>query len=222
MVRARCLLAAVEHEAIMVEKLAAMFPKASSRSPAMFDSPFWDRLSRTPPQLVPLLYLPIVCVLLWYGVTRAEIAPRAATLLFIAGMCSWSLAEYWLHRKLFHWQPSSGWGKRLHFLIHGVHHRWPRDPFRLVIPLPASISLFWLFLGSFYAAMNEHAWPFHAGFVTGYVAYDMTHYYIHHHRPRWKWLKSLRRHHLIHHAPRMEEKKYGVSTTLWDHVFRTY
>jgi sterol desaturase/sphingolipid hydroxylase (fatty acid hydroxylase superfamily) len=46
---------------------------------------------------------------------------------------------------------------------------------------------------------------------------------MHHGRPRWNWIKELRKHHMVHHSPLLEhEKKFGVSTTLWDHVFGTY
>ena len=67
------------------------------------------------------------------------------------------------------------------------------------------------------------ALAFHAGFVGGYIFYDLSHYYIHHGHPRMEWLKKLRKHHMVHHSPNLEnEKKFGVSSTLWDHVFGTY
>ena len=38
-----------------------------------------------------------------------------------------------------------------------------------------------------------------------------------------EWIKLLRKHHMVHHSPKLEhEKKFGVSTTLWDHAFGTY
>ena len=60
-----------------------------------------------------------------------------------------------------------------------------------------------------------------AGHVAGYLTYDLCHYYLHHGRPKAKWLIRLRAHHMNHHHNK-EGRKYGVSTTLWDHVFRTY
>jgi dihydroceramide fatty acyl 2-hydroxylase len=59
--------------------------------------------------------------------------------------------------------------------------------------------------------------------MTGYLVYDMTHYWLHHGRPRTRVGLLLRHHHMAHHHDaRFHEKKYGVSSTLWDHVFRTY
>ncbi|HEX2676835.1 MAG TPA: sterol desaturase family protein, partial [Polyangiales bacterium] len=124
---------------------------------------------------------------------------------------------------LFHWQPGGALGERFHFILHGVHHKWPRDRYRLVMPPAVSISLFWLFLALWRSLIPTHAFAFHAGFVAGYMFYDLSHYYMHHGHPRMEWLKKLRKHHMVHHSPNLEnEKKFGVSSTLWDHVFGTY
>lgn len=200
-----------------------MFPKPSPESPPMFENRFIDRFSRTHPAVVPALFVPATVVLLWYGVTRAGLGWAASLGLSACGFITWTLTEYWLHRLFFHWLPAGRWGERMHFVVHGVHHKWPRDRYRLVMPPAVSISLFWLFLGLFLALFGRFAWAFHAGFVVGYMFYDLMHFYIHHYRPRWGWLKAIRRHHLIHHAPRADHAgKFGVSTPLWDHVFRTY
>ena len=62
-----------------------------------------------------------------------------------------------------------------------------------------------------------------AGIVLGYMVYDLLHYYLHHGKPRSRMLRALRAHHSKHHHnPRFRDKKFGVSTTLWDHVFGTY
>jgi sterol desaturase/sphingolipid hydroxylase (fatty acid hydroxylase superfamily) len=46
---------------------------------------------------------------------------------------------------------------------------------------------------------------------------------MHHGHPSSQWFRDLRKHHLVHHSPKLEhEKKFGVSTTLWDHAFGTY
>lgn len=200
-----------------------MFPKPSSQSPPMFESPLVDRFSRTHWAVVPALYVPAVALWLWYGLQQAGVSVNASAGLFAAGVLGWTLTEYWLHRVLFHWVPDAPWGERMHFLLHGVHHKWPRDRYRLVMPPAVSLSLFWVFFGLFFVTMGHYSWPFHAGFVTGYMAYDLIHYYVHHNRPQSRVMKWVRKHHLIHHAPNAEHGgKFGVSTTLWDHVFGTY
>lgn len=199
-----------------------MLPKPSTNSPPMFENPFIDRFSRIHP-LCPAVFIPAAAYLLWYGFARAGLGAAASAGLLVGGWLTWTLTEYWLHRTFFHWRPDTSWGPRMHFLVHGVHHDWPRDRYRLVMPPAVSLSLFFVFLGVFWLALGDAVWPFHAGFTLGYVTYDLTHYFIHHHRPRARWLRALRRHHLMHHAPKSEHGgKFGVSTTLWDHVFRTY
>jgi sterol desaturase/sphingolipid hydroxylase (fatty acid hydroxylase superfamily) len=58
------------------------------------------------------------------------------------------------------------------------------------------------------------------GFAAGYVAYDMTHYYLHHFHPRSAYIKRLKRHHMDHHF-KDHSRLFGVSSRLWDFVFRT-
>src|SRR6266508_1161743 len=59
-----------------------------------------------------------------------------------------------------------------------------------------------------------------AGLVFGYVCYDMLHYATHHlamKRGAWLWLKQY---HLRHHF-KDDHVGYGISSPLWDYVFRT-
>jgi sterol desaturase/sphingolipid hydroxylase (fatty acid hydroxylase superfamily) len=199
-----------------------LFPKPSSESPPMFESALVDKFSRTHWSVVPTLYVPAAIVTGVLGVVRGVSLPLTVAVV-LAGFFVWTLTEYWLHRLFFHWTPPGRWGERMHFLVHGVHHKWPRDRFRLVMPPAVSITLFWVFIGLFLWSFGDLGFAFHAGFTLGYVYYDTVHYYIHHRSPRYEWQKKLRRHHLAHHSPRFQHDcKFGVSTTLWDHVFRTY
>jgi dihydroceramide fatty acyl 2-hydroxylase len=199
------------------------FPQPTRESPPMFESKFIDLFSRTHWSIVPVLFVPGMLVCFYFAVTRSGLGVPAALATFALGALSWTLTEYWLHRMLFHWQPAGAFGERMHFVLHGVHHKWPRDKYRLVMPPAVSISLFWLFLGLWTLLLGRHAYAFHAGFTAGYLFYDLSHYYMHHGHPRSAWFRALRKHHLVHHSPKLEhEKKFGVSTTLWDHAFGTY
>jgi len=73
--------------------------------------------------------------------------------------------------------------------------------FELALPTPAAL-----------AAMG--------GLLVGYIAYDMTHYYTHHGKPRSRWGRFLKRYHLAHHHQQWE-RMFGVSQPLWDYVFGT-
>lgn len=199
-----------------------LFPKPSADSPPMYDSALIDRFSRTHWYLVPLVHLPFIAWCLYQGIAIAGIDVGPSLAIVASGWLVWSLTEYWLHRTLFHWRPPARWGERFHFLLHGVHHDWPRDKYRLVMPLVVSASLGVAFLLLFELFLGSAVWPFMAGFGAGYVTYDLTHYAIHHRPAKGRVLKALRKHHLMHHSPRHGERKFGVSTTLWDHVFGTY
>ena len=198
--------------------------RASDESPRMFESDFLDRFSRTPWWSVPTIWLPIASGVFAYGALHHPLALGPTSLLVGLGLLGWTLTEYLLHRTFFHWQPETRWGPRLHFLIHGVHHRWVQDPYRLVMPPAAASVLAVVFGFSFYAALGPRwFFPFFAAYILGYVGYDMIHFATHHSKWRNPVFQKLKRHHLLHHhSPRHKDRKFGVSTTLWDHVFRTY
>ncbi len=105
--------------------------------------------------------------------------------------------------------------------MHGVHHDYPWDTSRLVMPPAVSITLGVLFFFPFRAALGPVAfYPAFAGLVFGYVLYDTVHWYVHARAPRGRVAKWLRREHLVHHF-KASGSRFGVSCPWWDHVFRT-
>jgi dihydroceramide fatty acyl 2-hydroxylase len=188
-------------------------------SPPMFKSPWLDRLTRVHPAVPVLLYLPVIVVLFLTGAGRLGFGYALA--LALGGYASWTLTEYWLHRIVFHFEPEDGIGAKLHWIIHGVHHDHPNDPLRLVMPPSASVPLAVLFLALFWLVLGaDAATAFGAGFLSGYLAYDMVHYHVHHHRPKTLVGRKLRELHMRHHF-QDDERGFGVSAPYWDHVFRT-
>ena len=191
-----------------------------SASPPLFDNRFLDFFSRIHPAVPALIYLPI-CTALVVLAARDGLGAGAIALLFAGGLLVWTLSEYWLHRKVFHWKPDHPLGRRLHFIIHGVHHDHPNDRMRLVMPPAASLPLAGLFFLLFWAVLGlPQALPAFAGFLIGYLAYDYTHYWLHHFVPKSRFGKRLREHHMRHHF-QDHRFGFGVSTPLWDRVFRT-
>jgi sterol desaturase/sphingolipid hydroxylase (fatty acid hydroxylase superfamily) len=187
----------------------------------MFENPILEWGSRVHPAVPPLLYLPVIAFLLTRAVAHYDLAVPAVVGAFGAGVATWSLGEYTLHRFRFHLQPDNGWGKRIHFVIHGVHHDYPHDPMRLVMPPSVSIPLAVLFYFIFRGILGpEWSLPAFAGFILGYLAYDMTHYHIHHHRATNRLSLALRRYHYRHHF-QQSDRGFGVTSPLWDKVFRT-
>ncbi len=195
-----------------------MLMKASAESPRMFDSDFIDSFSRTPWWTVPLLWIPGSMAFAAYGVHVTGMSALSALGFFAVGWFCWTLAEYWLHRTVFHWWKDS-W---FHFLVHGVHHKWHWDKFRLVMPPAVSLILCLLFGSAYYLLMGELMWNFMAGFVFGYMVYDVTHYATHHLKFKGKLFQRLKKHHLLHHhSPKYQDRHFGVSAIWWDKVFRT-
>lgn len=198
--------------------------RASDESPRMFESDFVDFFSRTPWWTVPLMWVPVVVALLAWGLWEVGVPLWGVAPAFAAGWLLWTFTEYSLHRTAFHWKPETSWGPRLHFLMHGVHHDWVFDRFRLVMPPAVSLTLSVVFGGLFWLICGPTwFWPTYAGFLWGYLFYDSVHYATHHLKLKNPVFLKLKKHHLLHHhSPKHEERKFGVSTTLWDHVFGTW
>jgi sterol desaturase/sphingolipid hydroxylase (fatty acid hydroxylase superfamily) len=102
-----------------------------------------------------------------------------------------------------------------------VHHDFPNDKDRLVMPLLTSVPLALIFYTLFTWTMGiAKAEPFFAGFIVGYLCYDGTHYAVHHFRQTTRVGKFLKKHHMKHHHGD-NFGGFGVSSPLWDLVFRT-
>ena len=177
-------------------------------------------LSHVHPVTPLVLYLPVVGYMLYLAFWQSRLSILAMTGLFLLGVLIWTLLEYIIHRYVFHYEPKTALGKQLHYIIHGVHHDYPNDARRLVMPPSISIPLAILFLALFAITLGRFAPAVSAGFGFGYVCYDSIHYAIHHFamkRGVWLWLKQY---HLRHHY-RDDHVGYGISSPLWDCVFRT-
>ncbi len=190
-----------------------------SASPPLFKSEFLNFFSRVHPAIPAVIFVPVIVAMEWLGADRGY-AAWELLLLSLAGIAIWTLTEYWLHRLVFHWEPDNAFGRRMHFIIHGIHHDHPNDRLRLVMPPSVSIPLAALFFLAFRLIFGDAAFPIFGGFILGYLVYDYTHYYVHHAVPKTKLGKQLREQHMRHHF-QDHRFGYGVSSPLWDVVFQT-
>ncbi|MEZ5077020.1 MAG: sterol desaturase family protein [Solirubrobacterales bacterium] len=193
------------------EKLAA--------SPQLFESEFLNFFSRVHPTVPAFVFVPVIVAMEWIGAANG-VGFWALLGMTAAGVAFWTLTEYWLHRLVFHWEPDNAFGRRMHFIIHGVHHDHPNDKLRLVMPPSVSIPLAALFFFGFWLVLGSLAFPAFGGFILGYLVYDYTHYYVHHFVPKTKFGKRLREHHMRHHF-QDHRYGYGVSSPVWDVAFKT-
>lgn len=178
-----------------------------------------DRLTRVHPAVPVLIFLPTIAILAALGFH--EQSRTAAVAALLGGYVFWTLCEYWGHRAVFHFEPDNGLGARLHWMIHGVHHDHPNDPLRLVLPPAFSLPLAAGFLTLFLEVLGTaRGFAACAGFFAGYLLYDMTHFALHHSRPKSRLGKLLRELHMRHHFED-DERGFGVSAPWWDVVFGT-
>lgn len=193
----------------------------------LFKSPFLEFFTHIHPAVVAAIWTPVIIYVLTVAILqRPQGAGWVIPVGFVIGLFLWTLTEYTLHRFLFHFKPRTPWQERLSFLFHGVHHAQPQCKTRLVMPPVVSIPLALIVYGLFYlivgVILNAPHWvaPLFAGELTGYLIYDMFHFATHHLHVRWRWFRYLRQYHMHHHT-QTPDKRFGVTSPLWDIVFGT-
>lgn len=194
----------------------------------LFKSDFLEFFTHVHPATVLLLFVPVVLVFLGRGFVElgGTGGLGSLALLLAGGLALWTLAEYLMHRFVFHYEPKGKFLQRVWFLIHGVHHEQPQCKTRLVMPPILSIPLALGFYALFHVVVGTALGAPHtvsalyAGFVTGYLAYDMLHYAEHYLPAKGGALKYLKRYHLLHHF-KTPDDRFGVSSPLWDLIFGT-
>jgi sterol desaturase/sphingolipid hydroxylase (fatty acid hydroxylase superfamily) len=201
--------------------MARLYTSNKDECVRMFRSPVLEALTRVHFTVPLVLFLPASLFFLYRAFFVHAVPPAAGTGLVLAGLAVWTLTEYLLHRFVFHLELPGRIGRRIHFIFHGVHHEYPNDSLRLVMVPTVSIPLAALFYGLFHFLLGAApAAPFFAGFVFGYLFYDMSHYALHHYNFRSRFWLALKNHHMIHHYGD-NRNGFGVSSKFWDLVFRT-
>jgi sterol desaturase/sphingolipid hydroxylase (fatty acid hydroxylase superfamily) len=164
-------------------------------------------------------YVANAALVLWlvshvFGHGHAQLSPAAFVGYALTGLVSWTLAEFLLHRYVYHLWTS--------FLTegHALHHDKPRA----LIGVPWYLTTIALIL--LFELLAIPLRPASTGVVMGfawlgYILYCVAHHGSHH----WSfknhaWLRRMKRHHLLHHAH--PEYNWGFTTPLWDHVFGTH
>lgn len=136
----------------------------------------------------------------------------------LAGIASWTFGEYALHNWLGHLGKGRNAFSREHLAHHADSHYFTatRKKVRTAVAVIAvATTALALAIGV------ANALFFSAGFSAMYTAYEVIHRRTHTHAPRGWYSRWARRHHFLHHygSPKMN---HGVTTPIWDIVFRTY
>ncbi len=185
----------------------------------LFQQELLERATLVHPGWPIAIYGPGAVALVWYA---AHAGVRGSTLAaaYLTGLLIWTLVEYVMHRFSFHHAPSTRLEVAIAYLVHGVHHAYPDDSRRWMMPLVVTIPIVSAIAAVTYSAGGVAALPGVAGFVHGYLAYDTLHHMIHRGANRSRIVRWLRKHHMQHHYA-TPDKRFGVSSPLWDFVFRT-
>jgi len=189
----------------------------------IFKNPLLEYMTKAPAPVSATIYITILFGLLLMGYSRHLTSSLWVGVgIYLGAMFFWTFFEYLFHRYINHldeYFPDSKWAYQIAHTIHGVHHEYPRDKERLMMPpIPGLMIVTALYLG-FWLVLGEWVYLFMPGFMTGYLIYASVHIVVHkRHVP--SFLKTQYRHHALHHY-KYPEKAFGVSTTFWDRVFGT-
>ena len=190
----------------------------------IFKNSFLESLTKTTLISNIIVYGTVVILLIYNALYIENIEFTTFISLFTFALFFWTFAEYILHRFVFHWINENKFVQRFHFIMHGSHHLYPKDTERLLMPPVPGLLMATMLFAFFYVIFTligypNYTWGFFPGFFLGYLLYSFLHRATHVVKPP-KQFKFLWKHHSLHHY-KYPNKAFGVSNTLWDHVFGT-
>ena len=187
-------------------------------SPPLFGNKYLDALTRTHIAIPVTIFFIYAAGLIYWTRSATDLRWLAIVLLFFSGWFVFTFVEYHVHRGLYHLSPSTKNRRDLSYKLHGIHHDYPKDKQRLAMPPIMSILIATLLLYLLEMILDKYSFAFLAGFLVGYALYLIVHYSVHIYRKPKNFLKILWTHHAIHHY-KDETICFGVSNTIWDHVY---
>lgn len=189
----------------------------------IFENSILEPLTKAPPYISAIIYSLAVVVLLVVGYQMQVVDSFwTGAAIYVGAIFFWTFFEYFAHRYLFHideYFPDSKLAQKMAYTFHGIHHEYPRDKERIIMPPVPGLMIIGILYGVFLLLLGNYAYLFMPGFVTGYLLYTRIHYKTHT-TPVPSYLKSQYQHHALHHY-KYPEKAFGISTKLWDRIFGT-
>ena len=134
----------------------------------------------------------------------------------LLGAGGWSLSEYVLHRWVGHDPRSQTEFAKEHRAHHAQRFYFAPTAKKAAYVAPIMLAggaLAWWLAGVAGAA-------FVASYAVTYGSYELLHRRLHTHGPRGRIGRFLRRHHVAHHF-NGPQTNHGVTSPVWDVVFRT-
>jgi sterol desaturase/sphingolipid hydroxylase (fatty acid hydroxylase superfamily) len=186
----------------------------------LFKSLVLEKLSRTHISVPVFIFCTYSTVLLYWSFTHTSLSMGASMGMFTAGFIFFTWVEYQVHRHLFHMGTFTKWREKTQYLIHGIHHEFPKDKDRLAMPPLVSLTIGTTLLLICRLLMKDWAFSFFPGFMISYSYYLLVHYMVHAFPPPNNFLKVLWVNHSIHHY-KNGAGMYGVTSPFWDYLYGT-
>lgn len=191
----------------------------NKKSPKLFKNKYLEFLTKTHPLAINILYIIIATIGIGFYYTYHNNNIFYIIAGFFLGVFSWTLTEYLMHRFLYHKIKDASFNSGVQYLFHGIHHKYPTDESRLVLPIIPSLLIASFFFGLFYLIMGSFSYVFSSGFLIAYISYMNIHYNIHKSSPS-RMFSFWWAHHNTHHYEQ-HDRAFGVSSPLWDYIFGT-
>lgn len=167
--------------------------------------------------------LPFIIIVSTYLLSHGSLSHLVRVAWFVLGVAMWTLLEYVLHRWVLHYRAKTALGRAVVDRLHEKHHVDPKDqsqvcvPFSLLLPLwLVMYGIIVLFGGGLYASLI-----FISGVALMMILYDITHFSTHYMQATHPYLQFVKKYHMTHHFVDAG-KRFGVTSPIWDWVFRTY
>ncbi|WBL23013.1 sterol desaturase family protein [Zunongwangia sp. HRR-M8] len=189
-------------------------------SPKLFENPLLEKLTHTHIAAPLIIFFGTAAALIYYGIFQKGFQAPEILVWFLGGLAFFTLIEYIAHRYLYHIPATTPRRQKISYTMHGVHHDYPKDKTRLAMPPVLSLIVATILFIIYRAILGDYVFGFLSGFLVGYAAYLAVHYSVHAFKVPDNFLKILWHHHSIHHY-REPDRAFGVSSPLWDHIFRT-
>lgn len=186
----------------------------------VFKNPILERLTRSHVAFPISIFIISGIVLMYFGIHQMGLSILVSLGLFFTGLITFSLVEYLIHKHLFHMLTDTTLKEKLQYNFHGIHHEYPKDKDRLAMPPLVSILLAIILFYTFRFIIGDLVYGFLPGIMFGYATYLFVHYAVHAFQPPKNFLRILWINHGIHHY-KNPDVAFGVSSPLWDYIFRT-
>jgi hypothetical protein len=160
--------------------------KSKKSKPRVFENPFLEKLTESNIYIHIVFYGGLVALYAAISLNISQLLWWQNLLVFTGAVFFWTLAEYLLHRYVFHIAERTKFTRRLQYMLHGVHHEEPKGKIFMppIAGLIISFLFFCFFWSVFWLAGNPSlTWIFTSGFIMGSVIYSLIHYGTHKVKP---------------------------------------